>query len=215
MYKPRKKDKLYFKVAQCLLPHALMYYSVARSGMTAVIHVFLVYSFKQRFFWLNIFSSTGKNNCLCLFTVAWNWTGNTIVTTYRFFLNSDTGMNPALFRRGKWERGRIYLCPCECRDQTCQITVHIYALTTGEGSWCQSPISQRTPQPPAIGYSEVGLSLPASPLHQDFFWYKHINICRPPKLQPLFGHHGTTEGLFFSFIYWQIISGCSFTKGQL
>lgn len=49
MLKPWKMGKLCFKVAQCLLLHALKYYSVARTERTAVRHVFLVYSFKQRF----------------------------------------------------------------------------------------------------------------------------------------------------------------------
>lgn len=43
------QGKLENCVAQCLLPHALKYYSVARTERTAVRHVFLVYSFKQRF----------------------------------------------------------------------------------------------------------------------------------------------------------------------
>lgn len=59
------------------------------------------------------------------------------------------------------------------------------------------------------------VSLPHSPLHEEFWGYKHVNICRSPKLQALFGHHGTAECLFFSFISWQIISGCSFNKGRL
>lgn len=77
-----------------------MYYSLARTEMTAIKLIFLVFSLNKDF-WLNTFSSSGKNNCNHLFTVAWNSTGNTIVSTHRFFLNSDIGINPGLFRKGK------------------------------------------------------------------------------------------------------------------
>lgn len=127
---------------------------------------------------MNTFSSSGKNSSICLFGVAWKSTGNTIVSTYGFFLNSDIGINPGLFRRGEWGRGRIYPWLGECREQTCQITVHISALVArDEGPQWLSPMSQFTPQPPVTGYSVADLSLPA--LFSSawrLLWYKHESI---------------------------------------
>lgn len=100
-------------MSHCLLPRVWTHYSVARSGTTAVSHVLLVMfcycTPLNKDFWLNIFSSPGKNNCMCLFIAACNWTGNTIATPQRFFLNSHIGMNPRVFRRGKWDKENISL----------------------------------------------------------------------------------------------------------
>lgn len=125
--------KMCFKVAQYLLAHVLMYYFLATTEMTAIELMFLVFSLNKDF-WLNTFSSSVKNNCNHLFTVAWNSTRNTIVSTHRFSLNSDIGINPGLFRKGKCERGKTYPWSCECK-QTCKITVLISAFVTrDEGS---------------------------------------------------------------------------------
>lgn len=167
---------------------------------------FLSVFLKQRF-WSNTFSSSGNNNCICLFPVAWDSTGNTIVSTHRFFLDSDTGIKPGLFR--KWERENISLAMWVWR------TVRSLSALAArdEGSQCLSPTFQLTPKPPVPGYAGGDLSPSCSVLlSMETFvstWVYvdslNFSLCLA---------NGTAEASF-PFLCWQIESGSSYNKGGL
>lgn len=120
-------------------------------------------------FWLNIFSSPGKNNCMCLFIAACNWTGNTIATPQRFFLNSYWNESRSIQKRKTRERKYI-LAHASAEDIPVRslflfLPSSLQLRDAGVGISFSSEYLSLQP----AGYAEVGLLLSYSLLYDHFF----------------------------------------------
>lgn len=145
-----------------MLPHAWMYYSVARNGTTAVRHVLLVYSLKTKIFGWVFFVVQVQNNCHVPVTCGMQLDRKYYGYSTKIFSSTLILEWIQDYSAEENEMGQEYILAHTSAGPHSYFFSRCYRL----GYWCLSSSSQCLSLHP-VGYPEMGLFF-LSLLYDDF-----------------------------------------------